>query len=118
MLAAILAFSTLRFLQNYRRYTVVFYSSDILSSYETFWQKMGNLQNRKRKKEENSAIKGSQEIQRWRTIFFAKPFEVKLRDFTAKLDENHRQSDYVKEGTIFINAEVLFGVFGDALVNK
>ena len=79
---------------------------------------MGNLQNRKRKKEENSAIKGSQEIQRWRTIFFAKPSEVKLRDFTAKLDENHRQSDSVKEGTIFINAEVLFGVFGDALVNK
>ena len=67
---------------------------------------MGNLQNKKSKKEENSAIKGSQEIPRWRTIFFAKSSEVKLRDFTAKLDENQSQSDSVKEGTILIDAEV------------
>ena len=36
-------------------------------------------------------------------------------DFTAKLGENHSQSHSVKKGTISMDLEVLFGVFGDIL---
>ena len=70
---------------------------------------MGNPQNRRGKRRAKKFKDGEPSSQN------PGPSQAKLGDFTAKIGENHSQNDSVKEGTVFMDLEVLFRVFGNVL---
>ena len=78
---------------------------------------MGNPQNRKRKKKIFPPSKRAKKFKDGEpSCQNPGPSEAKLGDFTSEFGENYGQDDSVKEGTIFIDVEVLFRVFGEVLV--
>jgi hypothetical protein len=78
---------------------------------------MGNPQNRKRKKKRIPPSKGSKKLKDGGQPSSQNmgASQTKLADSHGKFGENSGDSDSVKEGTIFMDVQVLFGVFDEVL---
>ena len=87
-----------------------------MSSFNIFGKIKGNPQNRKRKKKRIPPSKRARKFKDGEpSCQNPGPSQAKLGNFTSEVGENHGQGDSVKEGTIFIDVEVLFRVFGEVL---